>query len=108
MRQQLASELLAYKIHTMLVCPGPIQRDDAGTRYQDRIAGRGLTKGMSKPGGGARVKAIDSDWLCRRILRGVERREREIIVPWKAKIAIIASCLSPRLGDWLLKKSMSQ
>jgi uncharacterized protein len=108
MRQQLSFELALEGIHVMLVCPGPIQRDDAGTRYQECIVERGLSEGVSKPGGGARVKALDPDWLCQRILRGVERREREIIVPWKAKIAVIIGSISTRIGDWLLKKSMSQ
>ncbi len=108
MRQQLSFELAGERIHVMLVCPGPIQREDAGTRYQERIAQRGLSEGISKPGAGARVTAIDPNWLANRILRGVERREREIIVPWKARIAIFAASFSPRLGDWMLKKSMSQ
>jgi short-subunit dehydrogenase len=36
--QQLRIELVPRGVHALLVCPGPIQRADAGRRYDDRAA----------------------------------------------------------------------
>ena len=46
--QQLRLEGPA-ELHVMLVCPGPIRRNDAGQRYQDQTDG--LPDEAAKPGG---------------------------------------------------------
>lgn len=100
--QQLRLELATQGVHVLLVCPGPIARSDGGGRYQPKADG--LPDKAAKPGGGARVRALDADWLAKRIVTACERRDRELVVPGKARLLFALSQLSPRLGDWLLKK----
>jgi NAD(P)-dependent dehydrogenase (short-subunit alcohol dehydrogenase family) len=64
--QQLRLELGSQGLHTLLVCPGPLCRDDAGTRYN--AAAGGLPPEARKPGGGVKLAGIDADWLAGRIL----------------------------------------
>jgi NAD(P)-dependent dehydrogenase (short-subunit alcohol dehydrogenase family) len=100
--QQLRLELGGEGLHVLLVCPGPIARDDAGARYTE--SGDGVPESARKPGGGARIRAIDPVWLAKRIMAACERRKVELIVPRKARALFVVTQLSPRLGDWLLKK----
>lgn len=104
--QQLRMELGPDGLRTLLVCPGPIARDDAGSRYDDQADG--LPAEARKPGGGAKVKAIDPDWLAGRILDASRRGKAELVVPSKARLLFTLSQLSPALGDWLLRRSMSR
>ncbi len=90
------------QVHCLLVCPGPIARDDAEVRYQDQAAG--LDAAANRPGAGAPVKAIDPKWLADRIVTAIQRQERELIVPWKSRLLFLAYAISARLGDWLLGK----
>lgn len=99
--QQLRLELGPRGLHTLLVCPGPIARDDASPRYADKTAG--LPQSATKPGGGAKLKAIDPAWLAARILAACERRQAELVVPAKARLLFALAALSPKLGDWLLR-----
>ena len=102
--QQLRLELGPEGLHTLLVCPGPLARADAGQRYDE--AAKDLPEAARKPGGGAKVKAIDPERLAAQILRACEKREPELVVPGKARLLFILSQISPRLGDWLLRRSM--
>ena len=56
---------------------------------------------------GANIGGIDSDWLAEKILHACERRRLELIVPWKVRVLLTLSQLSPRLGDWLLLRATS-
>jgi uncharacterized protein len=100
--QQLRLELAWLGVHVLLVCPGPIARDDVATRYAGQ--GTNVPKAAQRPGGGAKVSAIDPRELAQRILRACERRDAELIVPRRARLLFAISQLSPRLGDWLLRK----
>jgi uncharacterized protein len=102
--QQLRLELAADGVHVMLVCPGPIRRDDAGERYAETTAGVPAT--AHAPGGGARVGAIEPADLAAKILHACERRRPELIVPGKARLLFAVSQLSASWGDWLLSKMM--
>ncbi|MEO0529899.1 MAG: SDR family NAD(P)-dependent oxidoreductase [Planctomycetota bacterium] len=102
--QQLRIELGPAGLRTLLVLPGPIAREDAGSRYTAEAAG--LPESAKQPGGGAKVKAIDPNWLARQILANSRRGRRELVVPAKARLLFTLSQLSPTLGDWLLRKSM--
>jgi short-subunit dehydrogenase len=104
--QQLRLELADKGVHVMLVCPGPIARDDAGRRYAASSAG--VPAEAQAPGGGARVKAVDPDKLADRILQACERRKSELVVPSKARILFAISQLSASFGDWLLRRSTSK
>ncbi len=97
---QLRIELQG-KVHAMLVCPGPIQRIDAGHRYNNLT--ENLPEQAKSPGAGAKIKGIDAGKLAEQIVDGCEKRKAELIVPWKAKILFIAASISTRIGDWLLR-----
>lgn len=100
--QQLRMELGKTGPHVLLVCPGPIRRDDAGQRY-DHQAGH-LPEQARQPGGGARLKGIDPQWLASRIVRACERRELELVVPGYVRLLFAISALSPRWGDWIVSR----
>ena len=100
--QQLRLELQDPPIHVLHVCPGPIARDDAGNRYDEEAAN--LPPEARKAGGGVGLRAIAPDQLAQRILTGCEKRQLEIVVPWKARILFAVSQLSAEWGDWLFRK----
>jgi short-subunit dehydrogenase len=106
--QQLRIENGRQGLHTLLVCPGPIARlgDGSGVpRYGKQTSD--LPEAAHRPGGGAKMRAIDPNELATKILRACESRRAELIVPRSARLLFIASQLSPRLGDWLLRKFTS-
>ncbi|MDR2438428.1 MAG: SDR family NAD(P)-dependent oxidoreductase [Planctomycetaceae bacterium] len=101
--QQLRLELGQEGLHVLLVCPGPIRRE------QERLYPlEGLEKipdSARAPGAGVKVKHIDPYWLARKILYYCEHRKPELIVPAKAKFLFAITQLFPTLGDWLVKKN---
>ncbi|PQO42963.1 SDR family NAD(P)-dependent oxidoreductase [Blastopirellula marina] len=104
--QQLRLELQEEGVHVLLVCPGPIARDDAGNRYDDQASD--LPPEARKPGAGVKLKALDPDKLATSILQACERRQADLIVPWKARILFAVSQISPCWGDWLQAKFSSR
>lgn len=88
-------------VHYMLVCPGPIKRDDAGVRYDDQTDG--LPDSARKPGAGARLRGMSPEKLADQIITGCERRKLEIM-PFRTRMAYVALAWSPRLGDWILRR----
>lgn len=51
-----------------------------------------------------KIRGIDPNELARRIVRACERRKKELVVPGKARILFALGQLSPRLGDWLIRR----
>lgn len=102
--QQLRLEMASEGLHVLLVCPGPIRRADGGTRYQEQAAN--LPSGASAPGGGVKLKGLEPAYVAAQIVRAVERRKKEIVLPWKARLLFAISQLSAEWGDWLLLKMM--
>lgn len=100
--QQLRLALQPQGIHVLLVMPGPIQRDKP--RQYASSEESGIPDAANKPGGGAKTKAISPQQLAVQIVAACERRQAELITPGKARLLMIAGQISPRLGDWLLKK----
>ena len=100
--QQLRLELGPQGLHCLLVCPGPIRRDDAGSRYNS-AAGE-LPPQVRRPGGGVKLKGIDPDWLAGCILAACERRQAELVVPSRARLLFAIAQLWPRLGDWIVTR----
>jgi short-subunit dehydrogenase len=100
--QQLRLELGPEGLHVLLVCPGPIARDDGRVRSPEELAN--LPESARKPGAGVKTKAIPPEELAAKILAACEKRKRELIVPWKARILFTLQQLSPTLGDWLVRK----
>lgn len=98
--QQLRLELGEQGLHVLLVCPGPIRRDEPRVY----AANEHLPPSAQKPGAGVKVGRIEPGWLADRILHACERRKTELVIPRKARLLFAIAQLSPRCGDWLLKK----
>ena len=97
--QQLRLEYFG-RLHVLLVCPGPIHREDRAPRYSaENVPERSL-----QPGGGVRLKGIDPERLSQKILRACERKQLELVVPGRARLLFAISNLFPRLGDWIVRK----
>ncbi|QDU96028.1 SDR family NAD(P)-dependent oxidoreductase [Lignipirellula cremea] len=103
--QQLRLELAETGVHVLLVCPGPLARPDAGQRYDQEAAD--LPESARRPGGGARIKGLDPERVARRILTACQKRQPELVLPGKARLLLILAAISPRWGDWLLRKMTS-
>lgn len=99
---QLRLELNPLGVHVLLVCPGPIARPDAGRRYDDQAAH--LPESARKPGGGVKLKGIPPEKLVARILQYCESRRPELVMPAKSRLLFAISQLSPRLGDWIIRR----
>lgn len=101
--QQLRLELGPQGLHVLLVCPGPIARDErADERYAQQLDG--LPPSARKPGGGVKARRLQPSDLARDILRACQRRQAELIRPAKARLLFTLLQASPRLGDWLVRK----
>ena len=99
---QLRLELREERVHVLLVCPGPIRREDAGQRYDAQTAH--LPPEARAPAGGTKLRGIEPSYLAERIVRACERREVEVVVPGKARLMFAISQLWPALGDWILSQ----
>ncbi len=103
MSRQLRFEWAKEGIHVLLVSPGPMQRDDRNQRYNELVEAKHLPDELRKPAGGAKLKLIEPRWLCRRIIQAIERREKELVVPSKAKWLAGLGNLFPSWFDRFLK-----
>jgi hypothetical protein len=99
---QLRLELGPQGLHVLLVCPGPIARQDAGQRYQAET--ERLPASAQRPGGGVRLKGIDPDYLAQRILRACQRRQPELVIPFSARVLAALLQLWPTAGDFILTR----
>lgn len=98
--QQLRLELADTGVKVLLVCPGPVQRPDAGTRYE--VAD--VPTSANKPGGGVKLKGIPPARLAARVLLAAERGQPELVLPAKARLLFAVAQLWPALGDWIVRK----
>ncbi len=103
--QQLRLETAPQGLHVLLVCPGPILREDNAPRYTEQSAN--IPAAAAQPGAGANLRGIDPNWLAERILTACQHRQPELVIPWKVRLLTSLAQLSPRLGDWLLLRSTS-
>jgi short-subunit dehydrogenase len=103
--QQLRMELQAEGVHVMLVCPGPIRRDDGGQRYTNES--RNLPSSAQRPGGGAKLSTVEPAKLAVQVLTACERRQPELIVPGKARWLFAIAQLWPVWGDKILRGKTS-
>lgn len=100
--QQLRLELP--KLHVLLVCPGPIRRDDAGQRYAES---GDVPESALQPAAGVKLRGIAPERLAGMILKACQRRQPELIVPARARLLFAIADLFPKLGDWLVRKMTS-
>ena len=101
--QQLRLELGPEGLHVLLVCPGPIRREDERLYPLEGL--EGLPESARQPGAGVKVGRIDPNVLAQKIMAYCERRKPELVVPGKARLLFALSQLMPSLGDWLVRKS---
>ena len=99
--QQLRLELGPRGLKVLLVCPGPIARDE--TR-QYVPADSSLPNSAKGPGGGAKVARLVPERVATAILHAAERGRPELILPGKAWLLFVLAQISPRLGDWIVRR----
>ncbi len=98
--QQLRLEMQPEGLHVLLVCPGPVKRDNP--RLYPLKNAEGIPQSALAPGGGVKVGKIDPRVLAKRILKMCEKRRPELVVPWKARLLFSIAQMFPRLGDWIV------
>ena len=89
-------------VHSLFVCPGPIQREDSQSRYADQA--KGLEPSASSPGAGVKISGTAPTKIAKLILKAIENRKVEVVIPAKARLLFSILQMSPQLGDWLLRK----
>ena len=95
-------------VHFLLVCPGPIARDDSSDRYADLVQARGLDPLSQSPGGGVALRRLDPDELSLQILKAAESRKLELVVPGKARLLAVLAAFWPSLADSIIRKKMKR
>jgi len=99
--QQLRLELAPQGLHVLLACPGPIRSDQT----RDYLpADNRLPAAASRPGAGVKLPGLDPERVAAAIVRACERRQSELILPARARLLFTLAQMSPRLGDWVVKK----
>lgn len=101
--QQLRLELGPKGLHVLLVCPGPIAREDP--RLYPLAGLEGVPAHARRPGAGVKVHATHPERLARIILRACQRRQPELVFPLSARLLFALSQLWPSLGDWLVLRN---
>ena len=101
--QQLRLELGLEGLHVLLVCPGPIRREDERLYPLEGL--EEIPESARKPGAGVKVKRIDPDDLAQKILTFCEKRQPELVLPGKARLLFALLQLFPTLGDWIVQRS---
>jgi len=103
MHRQWRLEAASSQVHFLLVCPGPIAREEQQDRYADLVASRGLNAEVSRPGGGVKVSRLDPVELSRRILQAIENRELELVLLGKARWLAALMQWWPSWADRILR-----
>lgn len=105
--QQLRLELGGQGLHVLLVCPGPIAREQQRNYLDPTTRGEELERlppSARLPGAGTKARPVAPDRLAAAIVRACERRQCELIWPPIARWLFAVQQLSPRLGDWLIRR----
>lgn len=101
--QQLRLELGPKGLHVLLVCPGPIAREDP--RLYPLAGLEEVPAHARRPGAGVKVHATHPERLARTIMRACQRRQPELVFPLSARLLFALSQLWPALGDWLVLRN---
>lgn len=104
--QQLRLEMKEKGLHVLLVCPGPVKRDNP--RLYPLKSGDGIPDSALLPGAGVKVGKIDPVRLAQKILVYCEKKRPELVVPAKARILFALAQLFPQLGDWIVLKKTGE
>lgn len=105
--QQLRLELADDHVHVLLACPGPIRRDDEGTRYTNLSGIEQLPAEALRPGGGAKLSGLNAERLAYDILKAAASKKPTLIRPRSARFLLALSAFAPSLAEFILKKKTS-
>ncbi len=89
-------ELARYGIHLMTVCPG----------YVATGFGQNAYKGAERMRLAIARRGISAERVARAVLRGYEKKSREVIVPWAYHIVIKLYQLCPLLVEYGMKRML--
>ena len=104
--QQARLELADSGVKVSLVCPGPIRRADSGTRYLSRSS-ESVPGAALAPGGGAKLKGLDADWVASQILNVAVSGRPLLILPKKAWWLRLVTACWQSLGERILRNRTS-
>ena len=91
-------ELQGTGVHVMTVCPGYVSTDFSAN----------AVKGTSRQRiAGAARRGISSERVAAAVLHGVLARKREIVVPWRDRLAIKLYQNAPRVVEWMMSRMLS-
>jgi short-subunit dehydrogenase len=99
---QLRLELAPQGVAVCLVCPGPIARDPSQRRYAEEASH--LPPAAQKPGAGVRLRGMVAEKVAEKILTAARRRRAELVLPPAARLLSGCAAISPRLGDWIVRR----
>lgn len=107
MTRQMRMECEADGVHVGLVCPGPIAGKHAPNRYGVDEESN-VPADAAAPGGGAKLRLLDPVDVAAAVVRCIEKREIEVIMPPKTRLLMGINAVSPKLADWILSKKSSK
>ena len=103
--QQARLELEPEGVHVLLACPGPIQREDAGSRYTSEKSS--TPPEALKPGGGVKLAGLAPEPLVSDILIAAAKKKKTVVRPRRARLLHILTALWPSLAERILKSRTS-
>ncbi len=104
--RQLRLECEDDGVHVGLVCPGPIAGDHQPNRYGVDAASN-VPESAAAPGGGAKLSQLSPDTVAAAVMRCIDDRKVEILLPGKTRLLMLIGTISPRLADWILSRKTS-
>jgi NAD(P)-dependent dehydrogenase (short-subunit alcohol dehydrogenase family) len=90
----LRRELRRDGIHVMKVCPGIV-----ATKFRDNVLG-----GVAPAGVSAIQRVVTPQEVAAAIVRGIQRKDRTVYVPWIARLFTALEIFAPRVMDWYVSK----
>jgi short-subunit dehydrogenase len=92
-------ELQHCGIHVLTVCPGYVRTDFGANALHGKEVKR------VRPG---QVRGISPERVARAVLRGYERKKRELVVPWTMHPVIKLYQLFPTVVEWGMVKRLNR
>lgn len=102
---QLRLELESDGVGVLLVCPGPVARNDSGIRYD---VDESLPESATLPAGGVKIGRLCPDKLAQKILKAIKKGKKELILPKLARWLFAIAQLSPHLADRIIKRKSNR
>lgn len=107
--RQMRLECIADDVHVGLICPGPITDESRETDNRYGVdESTGVPASAAKPGGGAKVRSLTGDQVAGAVMRMINNRIIEIVLPPKTRLLMAINAIWPSLADRILAKKMGQ